>query len=234
MSTENAATTAVAETTVQQLLNETSSNGTTTSLVKGKITVDKVGESQFQKNKTLTAQLRQIIKSIFTYPEAQIANNMQDNLFEAKDFGFEMKSIEREEHRIAFLDVPLNSTVESITALLEKNPNACLYKVLSNYPILTDGQKRAIDSDNLPLTLDDVANSQTVRYPEGAKDKDGNDISDDIILDKNGKVQFRAVFFKVVQTPDVDLRTPDVNDFYASPEISAEVLTALDTPIQSI
>jgi len=209
-------------------------NGAVVSISKGAITVDKVEASQYQKNKTLTATLRQIFKNVFTYPEAQVSNNMQDNLFKAEDFGFDMKSIERDENRVAFIDVPMNSTVESIAALLTKNATACLYKVLSNQPILTDNQKRAIESVDIPLTLDDVANSQVVRYPENAKDKEGNSIANDLILDKNGKVQYRAVFFKTTPTADIDNRNADPSDFYASPEISAEVLTALNAPSQLI
>ena len=71
MTTENAATTAVA--TVSETILE---NGATVSVTKGAITVDKVEASNFQKVKTLTAQLRQVIKSVFSYPEAQVSNNM--------------------------------------------------------------------------------------------------------------------------------------------------------------
>jgi len=238
MDTNNAATPAVAEAAMQSILNETTTaTGVITSIQRGKITVDSVEVSarpEFQKAKTLTATLRQVVKTITKYPSAQISNNMQDNLFKVEDFGFDMKEFPREEQRVAFLDVPLNSTKESIEMLLEKNPNACLYKVLSNHPTLTDGQKRAIESPDLPLTLNDIANKQVVKYSEGSVDADGNDVSGDIILDRNGKIQYRSIYFKVTETADIDNRTADPADFYSSPEIAAEVFTALDEPIQQI
>lgn len=208
------------------VLNETPvENGVVITITKGEITLDKdLYKSQYQKPKTLTAQVRQVITSSFTYPERQIGNNMEDSLFDIGEFGFEKRTIESHENRIAFLEVPEAFSVDTVKAMLKTFPNAVLYKVLSNEPILTDNQLRAIANPDLEVTKDQIANSQAVRYSVGATDKDGNDVGGELIL-RNGRVQYRAVFFKRTATPDIDDRTTE-GEAYMTPELNEELFGA--------
>lgn len=183
---------------------------------KSPIIVDKVYKSDYQKEGTLTAQLRQTVTTLSYYPSKAVSNNLQDNIFAAEQFGFGEQEFKNEENRVAWIDVPMGSTVESVTAQLSKFPEAELYRVMSNRPIITDHQKYAID--NNITTLDVFANSQAVRFPVGHPQEG------ELALDQNsGKVQYRAVFFKASKINDIDKRTSDPTDYYASPEILAEI-----------
>lgn len=56
-----------------------------------------------------------------------------------------------------------NVTQEDVQAKIDELPNAVLYKVLSNYPILSENDNWAIN--NNIRTTDDYAQSQIVEYP---------------------------------------------------------------------
>jgi len=219
-----------ADQVVNGLVNEAPvDNGVKITHEKGEITVDDVYTSQFQKPKSLTAQLRQVITTTFEYPERQISNDMQDSLFEMSEFGFERLKITSHENRIAFIDVPLGSTKESVTSMLKPLTDACIYKVLANEPILTSDQQRGIDAGL--TTKDIIANSQAIRYSEGATDREtGEDVGGDLIL-RNGRIQYRAVFFKKTTTPDIDRRTTEGEVFY-TPELSAELFGSINEETQ--
>jgi hypothetical protein len=207
-----------------------------TEKVIGEIKVDEIFTSDYQKEDTVTAQLRQVIKITSYYPTKRISNNMQDNLFSIDEFGFEEKAYVNSENRVCWLDVPKNTTIEQIVEKLEKAKDACLYKVLSNKPILTDNQEYAI-SQNI-RTYDEFANSQVIRYPEGTKIEGENgemeDVSGQIVLDKNGKVQYRRVFFSTSKKADLDYRTQKEDDFYMSEDIKSELYGAATNTKQVI
>jgi len=179
------------------------------------ITVDSVAASDFQKEGTLTAQLRQVITNKAFYPSKSVDNNMSDNIFAESEFGFEEQEFESEETRVAWLLVPEGTTPEAVLARLAQKPGAMLYKVLANQPILTDDQLYSISIGQ--RTKDDYANSQVVRYPEGHENAGA------IILDEHGKVQYRKVFFSSTAKEDMDLRNADPNNMYQSAEIAAEL-----------
>lgn len=182
------------------------------------ISVDKVYTSEWQKENTKTAQLRQEVTIVSSYPSQQVSNSHQDNPFSVEEFGFGTQEYENKEKRVAWIDVPPQASVSDV---LGKIPNdATLYRVMSNRPIITDSQAYAIDNPEIELSLDDIANRQAVRYGEG-HEKAGQ-----LIPDANGKPQYRAIFYSNSPKEDVDLRTEAAEDMYMSPEIRAEIVGA--------
>lgn len=188
-------------------------NAIKTEIFKSPIEVAEIRVSDFQKTGTKTAVLKQIVNIKSVYPTKSVSSDLQDNIFGMQDFGFEEQEFESKRTNVAFIPVPENATVESVTAQLKKFPGACLYRILSNEPILTDKQRYAI-SQGLK-TLDDFANSQVVRYGEGSEN------AGELLLDSNGKVQYKAVFFSTKPKDDIDLRTAD-DTMYLTPELEME------------
>ena len=186
-------------------------NGIKTIIETGNIEVTGVGVSAFQKAGTLTATLKQTIKTTSYYPTKSVSNNLQDNIFGLEEFGFEATAHENKITNVVFLDVPEGSTVESVQKrLAEKFPNACLYRILSNHPILTDNQKYAIKQEL--RTKDDFANSQVVKHGEGEN-------SGKLILDPNGKVQYKATFLSTTEKDDVEKKTAEHENMYRDEKI---------------
>lgn len=177
--------------------------------------VTKVYKSEWQKEGTLTAEIKQTVKTSSFYPSKSVSNDMQDTVFGTKDFGFKETTYENEETRVAWINVPPSATVESVTEQLKNFPNAVLYKILSNKPILTSDQKYAV-KENI-TTVDVIGARQVVRYP------DGHPEAGSLVLDPNGKIQYRQVFFKTAAIEDIDSRTADPADFQASEEIVSEL-----------
>lgn len=197
---------------------ESNVSGIRKEISKSSLSVARVYNSDYQKEGTQTAELRQAIKTKAFYPSMSVESNLQDNIFDAaQDFGATEKEYENTENRVAWIDVPAGTTAEQVTAKLASHEGACLYKIMSNKPILTTQQQYAIDSPELNVDMNTFANSQVVRYPEGHPQ------AGQIVTDNNGKVQYRAVFFSKTAKADLDNRTPETDDFYASPEITAEI-----------
>lgn len=194
---------------------EATQEGITKSVTSSPLNVTKIYKSDYQKEGTITAEIKQTVTTMTSYPSKSVSNDMQDNVFGNKDFGFTTKDYQNVENRVAWIDVPADSTEELVKAKLASFPKACLYKVLSNRPILTDSQKYAIEQKL--TTLDVIGARQVVRYPD-AHPKAGS-----IVPDTNGKVQYRQIFFKSSEMEDLDKRTENAEDFYASAEILAEI-----------
>lgn len=174
--------------------------------------------SDYQKEGTLTIQLRQTIKTESFYPAKKAHNEMSGGLFGADEFNFgEGQSFTSEENRVFWENVPATSTQQEIEKrIAAANANgACLYRVLSNKPIVTPDDSSAIN--NGITTMDNIANRQVIRYP------DGSDKAGQVVLDNNNKPQYRRIGFSLVAKEDVDNRTAASDDFYVSPEISAEL-----------
>lgn len=191
---------------------------------KSAITLDKIGASEFQKEGTLSAQIRQTVTRESYYPSKKTSSSMQANIFDNKDFGFEEQRFESVENRIAWIPVPTNITEAEVKAKLEaaQKNGACIYRVLSNKPILDENQKYAVEQGL--RTLDMFANAQVVRYPKGSKDEAGNDNAGKIWTDASGNVQYRRTFFWLTAMEDFDAR--DKGESYVSPEIKAELAGA--------
>lgn len=186
---------------------------------KSAITLDKVYVAQFQKPGTKTAQIRQVITTDSYYPTKQVSSNMQANIFDTADFGFEEQHYQNKENRVAWIPVPENATEEQIAKKLEEMTakGACIYRVLSNRPILDDHQKYAVSTRLNNVTLDTFANPQVLRFPKGHA-KEGQ-----ISLSADNKVVYRRTFFWNAPMEDSDKRNTDPADFYMSPEIQLEL-----------
>jgi hypothetical protein len=177
--------------------------------------------SDFQKEGSLTAELKQEIVTTSFYPTKQISTNLQDNIFSAADFNYKEEEFKSNETRVAWIDVPVGSTVESVTLKLAVFKNANLYKILGNRPILNTNQMYAISTR---ITTEDAfADKQVLRYPKGS-DKAGR-----LIIDKHAKVQYRTIMFMSTGAEDVDYRTADASDVYMSASIEAEVNSTATT-----
>ena len=80
--------------------------------------------------------------------------------------------------------------------------------------------------------MDTFANAQVVRH--GSDDADGKWKEGDLVLDKLGRPLYKAVYFSKTKREDVNLCTEDPADFYASPEITAEMNVEALIPAQSL
>jgi len=176
-----------------------------------------VFNEEYQKEGTLTLEVRQAINSTSAYPSARVGSNLSDSLFAPSDFGFEEQVFTSTEQRVAWIEVPASLTYEQAIARLAAAPNACLYKYLSNRPILDENQIYAISAGLTTKTMDDYANQQVVRY-SATHEKAGQ-----IILDRHGKPQYRRVLFSGKGSEDIDDRNADMANTYTTPEITAEL-----------
>lgn len=198
-------------------ISNTENQGKRVVTSKGGLEISRVHATQWQKEGTLTAEIKQTVTTRSFYPSKSVSNNMQDNPFSTAEFGFSEKEYVSNSKRVVWVDVPLDSTVESVTAKLAALPDATIYRVYANKPIISNNQNYAI-AEGL-TTMDAIADKQVLRYGEG----DPN--AGKLIL-KNGKPQYKADFFKSTATADQDLRTEDPADFYASSTIKAELATS--------
>lgn len=183
---------------------------------KSPIQVSRVYKSDFQKEKSLTAELRQEITVVSKYPTASMNNSLNTNLFSNDDFGIETKNYSSKETRVAFINVPESmDTAEKVQEHLAKFPNLCLYRILSNKPILSAEDIRAIEKGF--ITKDTKANSQIIRYPENSEN------AGQIALDNMDRPQYRRICISSSQMEDRDERNSEPNDFYMSAEIRNEL-----------
>lgn len=191
-------------------------NGIRKEVSKSPITVSRVFEDQYRKG-GLVAELKQTVTTKSYYPSKSVATNMSDNVFGASDFGFDEQEYTSKETRVAWLQVPAGTTKEAVEAKLAGLSDATLYRVMSNSPILTDGQKYAINSPEIDLTLEKVAEGQAVRFPNG------HESEGQLALDNAGKVQYRAVFFKTSAHSDIDERNADPADMFIPKTLAGEL-----------
>ena len=184
---------------------------------KTEISLDKMYVSEFQKKGTKTVQLRQEVTTKAFYPSVKAHNAFSGGLFNSDEFGFEGQDFISVEKRVCWENVPENATEEEIKNRLGvwNHKGATIYKVLSNRPILTPDDVRGIEVEL--TTMDIIANTQVVRYPED-HEKAGQ-----LILDANGKVQYKRTGLSPVPVEDTDNRTADATDYYVSQEIIAEM-----------
>lgn len=193
-------------------------------VTKGQIEVSRVFKGKFQKEGTETAELKQTIDTQSFYPSKTVTSNFQDNPFANEDFNFGEAEWKNSETRVAWINVPEGTTVETVVAKLKSHPKAGLYKVMSNSPIISDIQEYAINQ-NL-TSADIIGDSQVVRYPKGDKNEGK------LIL-SNGKPQYRAVFFNTQGLGDQDSRTAVPSEFYATEAVQME-LSNTNVPSQTV
>ncbi len=84
--------------------------GITITTTTSKIELDKLSKSDFQKPGTLTAQIRQLVKTVSLYPAKKTTSDKQNNIFSNEDFGFGGQTFESIETRVAWLLVPETTT----------------------------------------------------------------------------------------------------------------------------
>lgn len=188
--------------------------------VKSEVTLSRVYVNEFQKKGTKTAEVRQKIVNKSFYPSAKTETELQSGLFSTEDFGFKSKEYESTEERVAWVLVPENASEASVIANIAKQAkaNSCVYRVLSNAPILDDNQKYAVNQGL--RTFDFFADKQAVRYPENDTTiADGS--AGKLILDKSNNVQYRRTFYWSSAHEDVDSR--DGKSVYLTPEMDAEL-----------
>lgn len=185
-----------------------------TEVSKGGLEISRVHATAYQKEGTLTAEIKQTVTTKSFYPSKSVANNFQDNPYSTTEFGFSEQEFSSNSKRVVWVDVPVGSTAESVAAKLAALPDATIYRIYANKPILSDNQLYAINAGL--TTKDAIADKQVVRYGE-------NDERAGQLILKNGKPQYKADFFKSTATADQDLRTEDPADFYATPTIKVEL-----------
>jgi hypothetical protein len=198
-------------------VSSTENQGVRKEISKGALEISRVHATAYQKEGTLTAEIKQTVTTKSFYPSKSVSHNLQDNPFSTAEFGFTENAYSSDERRVVWVDVPTGSTVESVAAKLASLPDATIYKILANKPIISDSQNYAIKAGL--TSMEAIADKQAVRYPEGHQE------SGKLIL-KDGKPQYKTTFFKSVACADQDLRTADPADFYATPRIKAELANA--------
>lgn len=190
------------------------SNATRTVVTSSLVTLDEIREAaEFQKAGTLTAQLRQEITSVAYYPSKKVSNELNGSLFTATECGFDEQEFSNTENRVAFVAVPESATEAVVKArLAEMNVNGCcIYRVLSNQPILSKDQEWSIKEGY--RTKDQYADQQVMRFGEGHKDEGA-------LIKVNGSIIYRKTFFSEIPKADMDLRTGEV---YLSAAIKEEL-----------
>jgi hypothetical protein len=152
-----------------------------------------------------SAELRQDITSI--YPTRQ-ANS--EGLFSEEEYGLEGQSFKST--RVCWIDVPKGTTVEQVQARIDAFPKACIKRIMSMKPILSEAQTAGIAKGL--TSLETIAEKQLV------KDKDGN-----IVL-YNGCKQYKKNQASWAGDPDIDLRPARVEAAEANVVIAEEVAVA--------
>ncbi len=154
----------------------------------GKLSVDHVTPHAY-KSGVNQAQIRQIITK--KYPSVRVGNNLQDTLVSKEEFNLPTQNYD--ETRVTWIDVPSTWTVTEVEEALGKQPNALIYKYISNQPIFTDGDLNWIDKLS---SEDDELAKEFINERKAAqlvKTADG-----EIIPDKNGNEQYARNFFAKV------------------------------------
>jgi len=186
------------------------------------ILVTRVYKSEYQKEGTQTAELKQTVETKSFYPSKSVSSDLQDNPFDLKEFGFEESEYNASSVRVAWIDIPLDCTEEVAKAKIASLAKARLYRILSNHPIISDRQQYAIDNPipgaTTRLSIEVLGDRQAVRYPKDHPTNAGG-----LIMDTNGKPQFKAVFFRSTLMLDVDKRNEIKDDFYATPTMLEEM-----------
>ena len=205
---------------IMNTIASTTTQGRRTEISKGGLEISRVHATAYQKEGTLTAEIKQTVTTKSFYPSKSVSNNFQDNPFSTSDFGFSEKEYVSDSKRVVWVDVPEGSTVESVSAKLAALPEATVYRIYANRPIISDNQNYAISAGL--TTMDAIADKQAIRYGEGDPQ------AGQLIL-KNGKPQYKADFFKSTATEDQDLRTEDPADFYASASMRVELAGVMNS-----
>ena len=199
-----------------------SNNEIKKTVTKSPVKLTRVFENEYQAPGTATAEFKQTIETKSFYPSRTVSDSLNDNPFDAvEDFGFEAQEYNNTSTRVAWIVIPKSWTEEIVNEKL-KGKTLCIQQHISNHPILTDKQEYGIKAGK--TTKDVIAARQILRYPEGAKNEKGEDVSGQIILDSSsGKPIYRVNAMKTSLVEDNDLRNDDPKDYYLSEELEQEL-----------
>ena len=189
------------------------------STTKGGIEVSRVYTSEFQKEGGVTAELKQTVTTISSYPSKSVSNNLQDNIFGADEFGYASQDFKSERVDVAWINVPVGTTEAQVKAKLALAPKATLYRIVDNHPILSDNQVYGI-AQGL-TTKDAFAEKQLVRH--GSDDSEGKWSKGDLVLDELGRPMYKAAFLSIDGKEDVNRCDENPMNYYASDTITAEM-----------
>jgi len=143
----------------------------------------------------MQAQLKQIVTKTSKYPGADGSSDKQDALYEAEDFGEESNEFRSTQKRIAWIDVPNNSTIESVqTWVNKKYPEGTIYQIISYHidDCITDGQMNMISNPSTELTLDKLKEKHLLK----------NNKKEPIL--KYGQKMYRALYFSRTRRADIN------------------------------
>lgn len=189
------------------------SNAQNTTVTRSKLSFSRLYKAAYQKAGSKTLEVKQIITTTASYPTKKYNSSLQDGLFTESEFGAETNEYTTQETRVAWILIPEDKTEGQVKEMLSKFPNSCIYKVLSNEPILDENQRQSISSGL--KTLADFANAQVIRYG------DNHENAGQLILDANDNVQYRRTFFSKEEKADEDYRGN--GKVYMSREIEMEL-----------
>tara|TARA_R110002020_G_scaffold148076_8_gene323940 strand:- start:7762 stop:8370 length:609 start_codon:yes stop_codon:yes gene_type:complete len=198
-------------------------NGVSKEVKLGELTAVKFVESQYQKEGTKAVHIQQQIEVIKSYPTKKISNSLSSSLFESSEFDLEPNIISYETTRNVITIVPDKASLEDVQSMLDSRDGAKIYEIVSSKPVLSDEQINSIAEGRNTLTMDDYANRQVLRVPDNAESNAGG-----LVLDNYGQPQYKAQFFTLTQE-DKDIRVD--GEFYASPEINAELNETIEVKI---
>lgn len=179
---------------------------------------------EYSKEGTEQAYIRQLVEIVSHYPAARVSNSKSDSLFSLADFsglGEGRSYPSRPENRVAFMTVPEGTTAEQLNAMLANYPKACVYRISSNHPVLTEEQEMAIKGGL--RSKEWFADKQVLKHGPGAEDEETGESLEGKLILMNGKPQYRASFFSLQGKADEDYRNDDLADYYATPMIRAQM-----------
>jgi len=174
------------------------------------IGVDSVAKSKL--GNLFQAQLRQQVEETY----GRRANNSRtDSLFDDADFGEELTTQTYTTTRVAWINVPSSSTVESVAALLAAHPASRIYRILSFdvTDVLTDEQRAVWSNSSYDFDRESVIERMKVRDADG-----------EIVLDPVYKCpMYRQSFFSKNGHEDLDYRAESAKRLGLTPGIETAV-----------
>jgi len=175
-----------------------------------KVVVEEIKDHISNPNKK-QAQLRMVISK--TYPPARIGNSLNDSIFDMDDFEFDSDGQEYEENRVAWIDVPVDATIESVQRKLDqKFPNARIYKILSLQPVLTEEQINAMEQGISTYTAEDGTEKAVDMDYYKEKQRIPN-IETGEWADYKGLAQYRQTAFSATGKQDMDTREKEYQEY---------------------
>jgi hypothetical protein len=196
----------------------------------GELTVDSVGVNpKFPKDNQHRAQLRQVITN--DYPNMQLGNSKQSNVFEIEDFGKSAIKDSYAQTRIAFIPVPVGTTVEQVKARLAMFPNARIYREVSYKltDVLSDAQLHNIEAGTTKLEDTEVKKRAVMDTT-----KDVNDPARyymDPQADGSKKMVYRSTWFSADGKLDQDYRDKYKTLLPATAALPAISLVRTEQPV---